>query len=217
MCKRLQLCMAMIALHLGGSGQVKASQIITYDLTWSGAAFDNGAVATGQITLDVSLINNPGTTSQSSSAFVQAFSITVSNASLDNGTFGFSAFNGSSTSGGFILDTGGGTLDFTQQLFGQSTPGGPWGSTQDGLTGNFNIFTNGTNVRAPTGVGAFEIQVGNGDNTDLLYLTGFQPQSSISPVPEPATLTMLGIGMAGLAAYRVRRRPRYTSTDRSAV
>jgi PEP-CTERM motif len=217
MCKRLLLCMAMLAFQVGSSGQVQAGQIITYDLTWSGAAFDNLAVATGQITLDVNLINNPGTTSQNSSAFVQAFSITVSNASLDNGIYGFADFDGASTSGGFILDTGGGTLDFTKQLFGQSTPGGPWGSTQDGLTGNFNIFTNGTSSQAPTGVGDFEIKVGNGDNADLLYLTGFKPETSVSPVPEPATLTMLCIGMAGLAAYRVRRRPRYTSTERSAV
>jgi PEP-CTERM motif len=124
---------------------------------------------------------------------------------LDNGTYGFADFNGFSTAGGFILDTSGGTLDFTKQLFGQSTPGGPCGSTLDGLTGNFNFFTNGNDARAPTGVGVFEIQVGKGDNADLLYLTGFQPETSVSPVPEPATLTMLGIGMAGLAAYRVRR------------
>lgn len=121
MYKRLLLCMAIFAFHLGGSGQVKASQIqiMTYDLTWSGAAFDNSVVAAGQITLDVDLINNPGTTSQNSSPFVQDFSITVSGATTDNGTFGFGDFNGASTSGGFILDTGGGTLDFTKQLFGR--------------------------------------------------------------------------------------------------
>src|SRR5580692_7208556 len=107
MFKRLLLCVAMLAFHLGGPGQVKASQIMTYDLTWSGAAFDNSVVATGQITLDVDLINNPGSTSQNSSSFVQDFSITVSGATTDNGTFGFGDFNGASTDGGFILDTGG--------------------------------------------------------------------------------------------------------------
>jgi len=200
--KQLLLCAAMIALHLGGSGQAKAAQIITYDLSWSGAALGNSAVATGQITLDVTLMNNPGVTSQSSSMFVQAFSITVSGATLGNGTFGFADYNGASNFGGFLLDTGGGTLDFTKQLVGQSTPSGTWGST----SGNFNIFSNGSAPTAPTANGNFELKTAGGDSADVLSLTGFQPETSTVPIPEPATVTMLGVGIAGLAAYRLRRR-----------
>jgi hypothetical protein len=37
-----------------------ADNIQTYDLAWSGAAFTNGASATGQIQLDLSTLPDPG-------------------------------------------------------------------------------------------------------------------------------------------------------------
>jgi hypothetical protein len=35
---------------------------------------------------------------------------------------------------------------------------------------------------------------------------GFTPQNGSSPVPEPASITLLGLGVVCLAAYRWRRR-----------
>jgi hypothetical protein len=168
-----------------------------FDLAWSGAPFGNNATATGTITLNLADINNPGQTSQNLTPFVTDFSITVTGASSGNGTFGFSDYNGATDEGGFYIITGG-TLDFTHQLVGQATPGGPWGSTHDGNTGDFNIFTNGNDPAAPLGTFFFITTSGDG-NGDNMYLTSF------TPAPEPASLGILGLG--GLSLL-VRRRPK---------
>lgn len=126
------------ALLVVAAGPGKADTV--FDLAWSGAALGNTASATGTITLNLADMNNPGGTEQDVNPFVTNFSITVTGAGAGDGTFGFSDFNGALQQGGFRLDTAGGTLDFTSQLVGQATLGGPWASTQDGSTGDFNII-----------------------------------------------------------------------------
>jgi hypothetical protein len=184
-------------LLLVAAGQANADAV--FDLAWSGAALGNGATATGTITLNLADINNPGTTNQSDSPFVTDFSIAVTGASSGDGTFNFADYNGSSTLGGFYLITGG-TLDFTSQLVGQSTPDGPWGSTHTGSTGDFNIFPNGNDPSAPLGTFFFTLTTDDGSG-DPMYLTSFAPAS----VPEPSSVIPLSMALLALA-FVVRRR-----------
>src|SRR5262245_39405661 len=67
----------------------------TFELTYSGASFLNGAVATGSITFDGAILPNPGTLLNVSAAAlgISAYSITVSGASSGNGTFGLANVN----------------------------------------------------------------------------------------------------------------------------
>lgn len=163
------------------------AQIVTLDLQWSGASFGNSASATGTITIDESLMNNPGF---SVTTFVTDFSITVTGASAGNGTFTLADFSS------IFLNTGGGTLDFTQDLIGQPTPGLPWGP---GGAGDFNFFN--SNALAPSGFVIFQIRPSG--SSDILQLTSFAP----SAVPEPSTFAMLAIGaIGGIAYYRRRKR-----------
>jgi hypothetical protein len=186
-----------VGLLAMAAGQANADSV--FDLAWSGAALGNGATATGTITLNLADITNPGLTLQNSSPFVTDFSITVAGASSGNGTFNFADFNGSGTVGGFYMITGG-TLDFTSQLVGQSTPGGPWGSTHDSTTGDFNIFSNFNDLSAPVGTTYFTLTT-DGGREDPMYLTSFAPAS----VPEPSSAIPLSIALLGVA-FVVRRR-----------
>jgi hypothetical protein len=204
---RRSLVAALIGagLLLVAAGQGKADTV--FDLAWSGAAFGNTASATGTITLNLADINNPGATAQSLNPFVTNFSITVSGASTGDGTFGFSDFNGSLGDGGFVLDTGGGTLDFTSQLVGQSVPGGPWGSTHNGITGDFNIFNNGNDDNAPIGTEFFQLTT-EGGNGDSMYLTSFAPASA---VPEPSAVMPLSAALLALVFMARKRMARANS------
>ncbi len=195
----LRIPLAGITFLVAASVQANAGQV--FDLTYSGAAFDNGATATATITLEIPNINNPGTTDQNPSQFVSDFSITITGASSGNGTFGFSDFNGSSTLGGFYLQTNGGVLDFGRQLVGQPTSGMPWGSVPStGQAGDFNIFNNGTDLNAPNGTNFFQITTANGRG-DRLYLTSF------APAPEPGSVLLVVPALIGLA-LKARKRVR---------
>ena len=177
----------------------RADLIQTFDLTYSGAKLGNSAAATATISLDLTLTNNPGVTSQDMSPIVTAFSITVSGASSGNGTFGLGAFNG--PSGGFYLDTGGGTLDFTRELIGQRTSISPFGTT-DGEGGDFGFLANKTIAAAPTATDYFQITT-NGGTGEFLYLTSFRPTA----VPEPGGLTLLlSLSISTMAVHALRRR-----------
>jgi|HubBroStandDraft_3_1064219.scaffolds.fasta_scaffold152736_1 hypothetical protein len=186
------------------AGQGKADTV--FDLAWSGAALGNSASATGTITLNLADINNPGETDQKISPFVTNFSVTVTGAGAGDGTFGFSDYNGSLVEGGFYLITGG-TLDFTSQLVGQATPHGPWGSTHNGSTGDFNIFSNGNDDGAPTGTNFFQLSA-EGGTGDSMYLTSFAPASA---VPEPSSVIPLSAVLLALVFMARQRMARANS------
>ena len=67
------------------------------------------------------------------------------------------------------------------------------------LTFNFNTFSVIVNV-LPTNVDGF----GNGDTHG--FLKAEFEVTNTSPVPEPATLSLLGLGLAGVAAKLRKRR-----------
>lgn len=186
-----------VGLLVVAAGQAKADSV--FDLAWSGAALGNSATATGTITLNLADINNPGTTDQNDSPFVTDFNITVTGATSGDGSFDFGDFNGSPTVGGFYIITGG-TLDFTSQLVGQPTPIGPWGSTHDGSSGDFNIFSNNNDPSAPLGTFFFTLTT-NGGNGDSMYLTSFAPAA----VPEPSSVIPMSAALLALAFVARKR------------
>jgi hypothetical protein len=192
-------------LLVAAAGQGKADTV--FDLAWSGAALGNTASATGTITLNLADVTNPGETDQSLSSFVTDFSITVTGAGAGDGTFGFSDYKGSGTLGGFYLITGGDGLNFASQLVGQSTPGGTWGSTHVGSTGDFNIFINGNDDNAPEGTDFFQLTT-EGGSGDTMDLTSFAPASA---VPEPSSVIPLSMALLGLA-FVVRKRTARTNS-----
>lgn len=198
-------CFAVAASLVLTAGTAPAA-FQTFNLAYSGAAFGNAATASGSITIDLALLNNPGLTGQDNSPFVTAFSLTVSGANSGNGTFGIDAYTTSSIFGGFYIDTNGGTLDFGQELVGQPTAIDPFGTVPSaGNAGDFNIFSNGSVPAAPQGTFFFEITTAGGEG-DRLYLTNFTPTPDpVNPVPAPGTLAMLGVGLASLAGWRRTR------------
>jgi hypothetical protein len=190
----LAAAVALLAVTASARAQTQ-----TFDLSYSGAAFGNTAVGTGTITLDLSLLNNPGDTSTFFDApFVTAFSLTITGASSGNGTFGLADFND------IILFTNGATLDFSQELVGQPIPDGlPFGTVPSfGEAGDFNIFPNFSNPAAPVGTFYFAIAT-DGGLGDQLNLTSFRPSAAI---PEPGTFALLGAGLLPMAGAVTRRR-----------
>jgi hypothetical protein len=133
-------------------------------------------------------------------ADVTAFSVTIAGASSGNGTFGLEDFS-------IVWSTNGGTLDLTKELIGQPTNGpsgsAPWGTSQRGDAGEFNLINNNTDSAAPTAKHPFQFATNNGSG-DLLGLTSCAPQATA--VPEPASLTLLGIGSLGLLGFGWGRR-----------
>ena len=156
--RRGTLFAAAMALLIGG--QAKADIMTTFDVTWSGAAFSNGASASGVIVLDTTVLPNPESGDNNlnfGAPYVQSFLLTITGAGAGNGTFNISDFNI------FYWNTNGATLNLSQQLVGQPTPGTPWGTlNQEGDSGDFTIFSNGVVANAPTGTNYFTLQADNG-------------------------------------------------------
>ncbi len=172
----------------------------TYNLAWSGASFGNSAMATGQITLDLTTLPNPGGPAYDMYNDITSLTLTVTGASVGNGTWTKADLCPCSALGTYTYwDTGGGALDLTQQLVGQPTvDGGPWG-TPDGLSGDFNFFfTNG----GPLGSFYFTLTTADGTG-DSMLLTSVDPVSGTTP--EPGSLFLMGSGLV-LLASTIRRR-----------
>ena len=142
------------------------SPIRTFDLAWSGASFGNNATATGSITIDTTILPNPGASlgfQTLQDLGIISLTITVSNASIGNGTFTEVDFiEAVFDSGNF----GSSALNLALELVGQTTVGGdPWG-TPSGSGGEFTLFS--SDGRAPTSTGLFEIRSagGSGESHD---------------------------------------------------
>jgi hypothetical protein len=199
-----QKAAACVAVFVFVAGQVQAA-VITFDLAWSGVSFGNSASAVGTISLDDSLLPNPGRV-DTLSPTVTALSITVSGAASGNGTFNMSDFDF------WYWDTNGATLDLNSQLVGQNTLGNPWGtpddgiigSPDDGISGDFNLFAY-TVLGAPRGTNYFTLTTNNGTG-DSMLLTSFSPKTGA--VPEPTSIAIFGIGAGLMSLVSNRRRCR---------
>lgn len=189
------LLVAGLTVLLGAGSRADGSPV-TFQVDWSGAPNGNSAVATGLITIDDALLPNPGNYLNSAAlpTFILDLTVTVSGASSGNGTFTLSDFRGA------YWNTFGGTLDLSQQLVGQATSGQPWGTTNDNLSGDFNLFA--LTPSAPSGTWYFQLTT-NGGAGDTMNLTSFVE------APEPTSLGLMVIGtlgFGGFAAARSRRR-----------
>lgn len=205
------VCVALFGAALSTSAHAEIRDFI---LEWSGESFQNGATATGHISIDDAVLLNPGHNNFfTNPGWVTAFDITVEGSLAGDGTWTLADYED------IVLDTDYGplprgglegepvtALDFTKELVGQPTSNGQWG-TPDGNNGDFNIFTAGGPIRGlnpiPYGTFYFTITIGDFGGGDIdrggseqLLLTSFRP------VPTPSTL-MLG---ALPAAFLARRR-----------
>jgi len=167
-------------------GPVAQAAPITFDLLWDGSSFGNTASAFGSITLDRTTLPESGTSLGTLADFgVTALSITVSNASTGNGTFGITAFTR-------LIWAVNGPLDFDMDLVGQPNFRyfAPFSAPITGAPSGFResvIFTGGSLI-----------------DTDYLDLTSVSVATPETPVPVPATLALFGLGGLLLAARRFR-------------
>jgi len=192
--RTLKVVLLAISLFLGSLAPALAANQ-TFNLTWSGASFSNGASATGYFTVDTASLNNPGFTSFSGASALSALSVTVTGSSGGNGTFGLSDFST------FFINTAGGTLNLNSEWVGQATPGGLWGAAAFPTTvGDLNMFSTGLSANTPSGSSIFTLLTAGGDSMRL---------TSVSPVPEPETYAMLlaGLGVIGAIARRRKNTP----------
>jgi PEP-CTERM motif len=163
----------------------------TYSLAWSGAPFGNNATATGWITLNITTLPNPGGPGYDLYSDILSLTVTVTGAtsSTYDGTWTKVDLAPLSLDGTYTYWwTGGGALDLSKQLVGQTTVlGSGWG-TPDQFSGDFNLwFTN----NGPVGNGFFRLTTP--DQFDWMGLTSFRP------VPEPGSIALMGGGLVALA------------------
>ncbi len=107
---------------------------------------------------------------------------------------------------GFFGSTLGGASDFTIELSDFVTLNGQevTGITYDSgalLYGSFGLvsFANGAALFQGSPDANFDIYAGDGD---IVFDVSLSPEGTGGSVPEPASLAMLGVGLAGIAAMR---------------
>jgi hypothetical protein len=203
--RRTLFLLALGLLGVAAGTSVGRADIIVYNATWSGAELGNSATATGQITVDTSLVSNPGfnsffTPPGSPGEPITNVALTISGASSGNGSFTNSDFN-------FYVFDWNTAMNLNAELMGQPQDfGGPWGTHegQPGFSGShdFNLFA--ANPGAPTGTFYYRLTA-NGGQGDSMFLTSFAPAAA-AETPEPMSLAVFGaLGLCGLAVRRVRR------------
>jgi hypothetical protein len=157
----------------------------------------------GSITFESTLLPNPGSDFfDLPASAVLALDVTVTGATSGNGHFTLADFSG------ITYNTGGGTLNFAQQLVGQAIPGGTWGDPSL-ENADFNLFNSApTAPTAPDGEWFFTLCT-NGGNGDCAQLTSMiqAGAGSVGTVPalNPWMLALLGLILTAAATWTLRR------------
>jgi hypothetical protein len=158
------------------------------------------ARATGSITFESTLLVNPGANSFAlPDPAVLAISLTVTGSAAGDGTYTAADFTQ------VIFDTGGGTLDFSRPLVGQPTAGSPWGTTQDGNSGDFNFFAA---APAPNGVFFFTLGANGGADEAMILRTAGAAAGALGtsvPTLSQWMIVLLALVLAGMGIAQVRR------------
>lgn len=180
---------------------------VSLTMVWSGASFGNAASANGTLVLEDSMLTDAYFQQYGEVAINNVISLDVNIAGSTPGPFA-SHYDKTSFSYAFIhgLDT----LDFSQELIGQMLPnacafGTSTGACGDGNGGDFNLIASQPGV--PNGTWYFEFTQPTGER---MLLTSLRV-SSAGNVPEPASLALFGLALAGIAAAGRRKSSRGTA------
>ena len=160
-------------------------KIVPFNLTYSGAAFENNATATGQITFDDTVLpNGPVYLANVSAATlgVTDWSLTISGASTGNGVFSLADLQMVPNQADGWIWKFSATIDLSTELVGQV---------------GFDDFnwcaatSSCGNPLAPGGIAPFTIATSEESGDALLLI-------SMVPVPEPSGWTLVLFAMAAL-------------------
>ena len=193
-----------LAVWFVGSSLAFAAPL-KFNFTFQG---QSGATAVGSVTVESTAITNPGGFNFSlPNPAVLDLQVVVSGAGAGNGTFGISDFSS------IFLDTGGGTLNFSQQMIGQPTADAPFGTTDGcagdgplgGTGGDFNIFFAGP--PAPQGVWYFTLGAEGGEGACMVLtsLVVGNPVTAVPTLSEWGLVTLCAL-LGGVAVVSLRRR-----------